>query len=125
MRLRPATLAIAAAGLFCCAEGSALAGEVDTCVDANEKAQRLRDEGKIRAAREQLLICVRDVCPAPVKKDCAEGLEKLEAATSSVVLGAKDPQGRDVVQVKVTIDGQPLTEKLDGRPLVVDPGERT
>jgi hypothetical protein len=121
---RALTLALVAGLLG--AEGTALAaGDLDTCVDANEKAQKLRDEGKLRAAREQMLICARDVCPGPVKKDCTEGIEKLDAAAPTLVIGAKDAQGRDAVQVKVTVDGQPLTDKLDGKPVVVDPGEHT
>ena len=30
-----------------------------------EEAQLLRIHGKLRAARDQLLVCARDVCPAP------------------------------------------------------------
>jgi hypothetical protein len=111
-----------AVGLFGM-HGVARADELDVCVDASGTAQKLRDEGKFRLAREQMLLCARDVCPGPVKKDCAEMLEKLDVAAPTVVLGAKDPRGRDAIQVRVKVDGQALVERLDGKPLLVDPGE--
>ena len=102
---------------------ASFADEVATCVKANEQAQSLRDEGKYKRAREQLLVCTRDVCPGIVRKDCMQWLSDLDASMPSVVINAKDAGGRDLVDVKVTVDGQPLTEKLDGKPIAIDPGE--
>jgi hypothetical protein len=41
----------------------------------------------------------------------------------TVVFLAKDATGNDVSAVRVTIDGAPLTDRLDGRALAVDLGE--
>jgi len=38
------------------------------------------------------------------------------------VLGAKDDAGTDAANVHVAFDGAPLTDRLDGKPLPVDPG---
>ena len=44
---------------------------------------------------------------------------------ASVVPAAKDKKGRDIVDVKVSIDGKVVTETLDGKALPVDPGVHT
>ena len=49
---------------------TARADDKEQCVAASEQAQTLKDEGKLRAARSQLLACARDVCPGIVRKDC-------------------------------------------------------
>ena len=95
------------------------------CVTASEKAQSLRDDRKFIKAREQFLTCARDVCPAAVKKDCGDQVADLDKRMPSVVVRAKDKSGQDLVAVKVTSDGAPLTEQLDGRAIPLDPGVHT
>jgi hypothetical protein len=107
------------------APGPARADEVAACVKASESAQTLRDEGKYNLAREQLLVCTRDLCPGIVRRDCTQWLSEIDASMPSVVVSAKDGSGRDLVDVRVTVDGQPFAEKLDGKPLMVDPGKHT
>jgi hypothetical protein len=102
----------------------ARADERQACASAAEQAQTLRDNGKYRQSREQLLICVRDVCPAIVKRDCVGWLNQLEAVTPTVVLSAKRNE-RDLVDVKVYLDGALVSEKLDGTPIPTDPGQHT
>jgi hypothetical protein len=109
--------------LLAAAPTVARANEVTTCVKASEQAQSFRDDGKYKKAREQLLVCSRDVCPGLVKKDCVGWLQELDASMPSVVITARDPNGKDLVDVKVTVDGQPFTDKLDGKPLTIDPGK--
>ncbi len=70
-------------------------------------------------------MCARDVCPATIKKDCSDWLSQSEASLPSVVLGAKDSHGQDLAAAKVTIDGQPSDEKLEGKAMFVDPGPHT
>jgi hypothetical protein len=72
-----------------------------------------------------MLVCARDVCPAAVKKDCADQVADLDKRTPSVVFHVKDKGGQDLVAVKVTADGAPLTEQLDGRAIILDPGVHT
>src|SRR5688500_13983692 len=105
-------------------ETAAFADDREQCATAAERAQSLRDEGKYRRAREQMLICARDVCPGPIKSDCGKWLDQIERDAPTVVFGAKDG-GKDIVDVKVWMDGVVLTERLDGKPLVVDAGEHT
>jgi hypothetical protein len=94
------------------------------CIDANTTAQDLRREGKLSAAREQLRACANPSCPGLVRDDCAKRLDDVERALPAVVFDVKDAaSGRDVSVVKVTVDGRPLADKLDGTALSVDPGE--
>jgi hypothetical protein len=102
---------------------TARADDKAECIAASEKAQQLRDDRKFLKAREQLLVCGRDVCPGPVKKDCADQLTQIDARTPSIVVRAKGKHGEDLVSVKVTSDGVLLTDKLDGRAISLDPGE--
>lgn len=103
----------------------ARADEKQQCLTASDQGQSLRDEGKYRRAREAFATCARPVCPAIVQHDCVKWLADLEATSPSVVINAKDDKGNDLMAVKVTVDGAPLASTLDGRPVLVDPGEHT
>jgi hypothetical protein len=94
----------------------------DQCVTANGQAQELRRERKLSAAREQLHTCADPSCPAMVRDDCVKRLDELERAQPSVVFDVKDTRGADVIDVRVSMEGQTLTEHLDGSAMRVDPG---
>lgn len=100
------------------------ADDREQCASAAEEAQKLRDEGKYRRAREQMLVCARDVCPGPIKSDCGKWLTEVDRDAPTVVFGAKDPKG-DLADVKVSMDGIGVQDRLDGKPVLVDSGEHT
>jgi hypothetical protein len=106
------------------AEGAAFADDREVCAASAEQAQQLRDEGKYRRAREQMLVCARDVCPGPIKSDCGKWLSELDHDAPTVVFGARVGT-QDIVDVKVSIDGVIVTERLDGKPVLADSGEHT
>jgi hypothetical protein len=93
------------------------------CVAANENAQDLRRTGKLRDARAQLAVCTAATCPAAVRQDCALRLKEVENVLPSIVFVAKDHAGHDLSAVRVTMDGAPLADKLDGTAVAIDPGE--
>jgi hypothetical protein len=95
------------------------------CVDADTQAQSLRSDGKLSATREQLLICANAACPQVVRDDCAQRIDEINRVQPTIVFSAKNGAGQDLVNVKVTVDGKPLADKLDGHPLTVDPGDHT
>jgi hypothetical protein len=95
----------------------------DECITDNENGQRLQKEGKLREAKEQLLVCIANSCPKIVRDDCADRLRAVDAAQPSIVFEAKDAAGASVTAVTVTMDGAALTDHLDGSALVIDPGE--
>jgi len=49
-------------------------------------------------------------------------LGQVENAIPSVVLAARDPRGRDLAEIRVTLDGRPLVDHLDARAVALDPG---
>jgi hypothetical protein len=97
----------------------------DQCITANENGQTLRQGGKLREARAQLLVCVDPRCPDLVRDDCSERLNELDRSIPTIVFSAKGAADADLAAVKVTMDGAPFTERLDGSPIAVDPGEHT
>ncbi len=101
------------------------ADEKEACVAASDQAQTLRDEGKFRAARAQMIACAREACPAIVRRDCEKYLGDLDATQPTVVLGARNARGNDVPGTRVALDGVALVDRLDGKPIAVDPGEHT
>jgi hypothetical protein len=94
----------------------------DQCVDDNGKAQELRREGKLSAAREQLRACANLSCPTLVRDDCNERLDELERAQPTIAFEVKTSAGADLIHVRVSVDGEPLVDHLDGKPMNVDPG---
>lgn len=92
------------------------------CIDAHEKAQLVHNRGKLRQSAEILRSCAAGHCPAAVQLDCTRLLGEVEQETPSVLVEAHDA-GLDVADVHLTVDGDPYAERLDGRPILVDPGE--
>jgi hypothetical protein len=92
------------------------------CIDAAEEGQSLRDKGKMSEARTRFVTCASAECPGVVAKECASWLNDMEARIPTVVLGAVDATGADLVDVKVTLDGKPFADKLGGTQQPIDPG---
>jgi hypothetical protein len=96
---------------------------VRVCIAASTDGQTLRQQGKLLAAREQLIACARDACPPIVRSHCARWLAEVETAIPSVVVRAEDPDGADATRARLSIDGRAV--KLDGHPVRLDPGQHT
>jgi len=93
---------------------------VRACISASTEGQGLRNRGSLIAAREEMITCARDACPAIVRTHCATWLSEIEAAIPRLVVRAEDAQGLDATTVTLTIDGKP--SKLDGQAVRLDPG---
>jgi hypothetical protein len=98
------------------------ADEKEACVRAVDRAQVARFDGKLREAREGLVICARTVCPNAIRDDCTRWLAEVDASLPSVVVEAVWADGRDVTGLKVLLDGQPLAGADGGRAVTLDPG---
>ena len=96
-------------------EKELLAFDKQECVAAYESAQQLRNELKMRRAREQLLVCGHSSCPAVVTKDCNSWLTQVEEAISSVVFRVRDERGQLLTDVRIVMDGEPLRDKIERR----------
>jgi hypothetical protein len=52
-------------------------------------------------------------------------VDEVNAQVPTIIFAAKDPTGADLSAVKVTMDGEVITERLEGMALSIDPGEHT
>jgi hypothetical protein len=98
---------------------------IGECLSANDKSISLRNEHKLLAARAQLLTCAAASCPGDIRKECTRRIDVVNASIPTVVFEAKDASGNDLTAVIVKIDGELLTEKLEGVALSTDPGAHT
>jgi hypothetical protein len=121
MRTRRLALALALVGV------ARTAGAQDdpkqACVAAYTEGQRARKRAALKEAHDKLLVCARDPCPQVLRPECVEWLKDVEQRLPSIVLEARDGEGHDLAEVKVTIDAALATEKLDGHAIDLDPGE--
>jgi hypothetical protein len=93
------------------------------CAAAFEAGQRFEQKGQYLEASEQLKSCANPSCGAILFRECGKLYRDLEEATPTVVFSARDMQSRsDRVDVRVALDGQPLLEQIDGRPVPMNPG---
>jgi hypothetical protein len=92
------------------------------CLDAHVDAQQLRGAGKLRAAKEKLLACSAKACHSLVRVDCTRWLSEVSASLPTVIVAAKDSAGNDLSEVKVSVDGETLLARLDGKAIEIDPG---
>jgi hypothetical protein len=110
---------LVAVGLFSSAPARA---DVRACLDAAEEGQKARDAGAYRRARGAFIACAAEECPGEVRKSCVGWLGELEKATPTVVFGAR-ARGAEVSDVRVSVDGEVVATRIDGKPIPLDPGE--
>jgi hypothetical protein len=93
------------------------------CIAAADDGQKLRDDGKLTAARDKFITCASKACPGAVAKECSQWLQDTERDMPSVTFRARDERGKDILDVRVFVDDQVVAEAIDARALPVDPGE--
>jgi hypothetical protein len=120
LRLRHAAALVASAFV---SFASVAEAAPNACVQANQDAQDLRNKGQLREARAQLLVCANKSCNAVIRGDCEKWLKEVDEETPSIVVRVVDSRGQDVLGANVTVDGARI--ELDGKPVSVDPGQRT
>ncbi|MBX3232768.1 MAG: hypothetical protein KIT84_43605 [Labilithrix sp.] len=120
MRLLRVTALLAALS----AASPALADDA-TCIQSYEATQTLRKASKLKDSHAEAAKCADAACPAVLVKDCQKWLTEIDRELASLVFEVKDPNGEPLTNVKVTLDGQPLVDKIDASPVVVDPGTLT
>jgi hypothetical protein len=98
----------------------------DTCKEAFTQSSKLASDGKLLAAESELRACAATECPSAMRSLCVHDLEALEPRVPTLVFAVKDEEThRDLVDVKVFVDGALLANGLDGKARAVDPGLRT
>jgi hypothetical protein len=129
MNCRWSSVSVAVALAACGGTWSARAFAADPttadCLGASEASFKSSGDHKLRLERTQLLVCAAPSCPADVRKECIRRVDEVNAAIPTIIFQAKDGSGADLSAVKVTMDGEPLVDRLEGTALSVDPGEHT
>jgi hypothetical protein len=93
-----------------------------TCARAYESAQRQRRIHALKGARESLLVCSRSECPGWMRKDCTPWLGEVEAALPTIVLVVHGEGGVTRTDVRLSVDGELVAERLPPEPIPIDPG---
>jgi hypothetical protein len=104
---------------------TASAQDKAACLDAADQGQKLRGAHQLIAARDKFRVCAAAGCPGVVQSDCAEWLDGVEKDVPTIVFEVRDGTGQELTAVRVTLDGKPLVDSLDGTALPVDPGAHT
>lgn len=100
------------------------AGAVDrkACIVAADDGQKLRDEGKLSAARDKFIACAEKGCPAAVSKQCAQWVEEVDHEMPTLSFRAKDESGKEILDVQVVLDDKPLAGAVATKAMTLDPG---
>jgi hypothetical protein len=96
----------------------------DSCLTAPIDGQKAWKAGRLLEARDDFAICSLRTCPAEVVDDCMRWMRQVDEALPSVVVAARDGKGRDLVDVRVSIDGMPPAAAA-ARAIRLDPGAHT
>jgi len=91
------------------------------CLTTPVEGQKLRKADKLLGARDKFGVCARDNCPREIVHDCTQWAREVEALIPSVVLAARDSSGRDLLDVRISIDGNPPAD-ASPRAMELDPG---
>lgn len=92
------------------------------CLAASSASLKASNQHKLRAARSALLTCAAGSCPADIRKECDRRIGEISPQIPTIIFQVKDSSGSDLSGVKVTMDGELLTEGLQGTGLSIDPG---
>jgi hypothetical protein len=86
---------------------------------------RLDNEHRLRAERTQLLVCASASCPVDVRNECVHRVDEVNSAIPTIIFGARDGEGNDLSAVRVIMDTEVLTDRLQGLAIPIDPGAHT
>jgi hypothetical protein len=124
MRLRRVLHGLLGATCVCLAARAAGAADkaAVACIQSAEDGERATKAGEILRARELFARCAARECPAMLRRDCSSWLEDADRQIPSIVLGARNAEGHDVVDARASVDGALVREQLDGNAIALDPG---
>jgi serine/threonine-protein kinase len=115
-------LAALAFGLAISSAAVARAEDEPSCLDASDRARELLSNKQLVEARAQLRLCAASTCDDLVRSICDERLAEVNARLPTVIFDAKSPDGRDLINVRLVIDGRLRSEGALGEELTLDPG---
>lgn len=94
------------------------------CLAQHEQAQIARQQRRLLDAQTALRRCSRADCPGVIRADCVDWLDQVSRSVPSVVVAAR-ARGLDLTEVRVSVDGRAIADRLSGSALELDPGAHT
>jgi hypothetical protein len=104
------------------AEDAVDADALPACIAAHKAGQERRLDNDWVGARERFRACASSGCPKLMIEQCSDWVRQAETNVPSVLIVVRDSQGRDVSDVKVTLDGSDLGTRWVGIPVETNPG---
>jgi hypothetical protein len=92
------------------------------CTKSSQQAREHAQAGHLRRARAAFMECAKTSCGGLISRQCQSGLQQLDTDMPSVIPVVTNASGAQQVEVRVAMDGELLTSRIDGRSLDVDPG---
>jgi len=92
------------------------------CIDAAEQGEKAQSRANLVKARELFTRCAASDCPSVLRHDCTTWLDETTRQIPSVVVGARDANGQDVLDATATVDGVRAQDRLDGTAIELNPG---
>jgi hypothetical protein len=93
------------------------------CVETHRLAQEARRSGTLSQARKSSVRCARNPCPIALQMDCMRWIVDVDKRMPTILVVARDSNGKDVSEGRIVVDGTTVATRIDGRPLELDPGE--
>jgi hypothetical protein len=100
----------------------AFAADRKVCFSLVDDGQKLRDEGKLREAREAFLTCSDRSCPNAVFAQCTQWLDEVEREIPSIVFRVKDGHGKEVFDAQLFVDAQASATLIQAKSVPQNPG---
>jgi len=98
------------------------ADQVQTCIQADADAQRMRAQAHPVEALAATKTCASDARPRLIREECARWANEIAATIPRIRLLAIDAEGRPPARVSAVIDGVAQADFATGKPLSMDPG---
>ena len=92
------------------------------CADSMVGGQQLRKSGKLVDARVEFVACSQSDCVSEVRERCVTWLREVDAALPSIIVAARNQDGKDIATGRVFIDDKEVAAALGGRAIAVDAG---
>lgn len=97
---------------------------VRECLDTHTRAQEMRLSGRLLESREEMNRCALEICPDQISADCLSWLDELRQQIPTVVFEVT-ADGVTRADVRVSVDGKLVMDRLNGRAVELDPGPHT
>lgn len=118
-------LAFVASFSFPSAQASAASRAQRQCARTFENAQEQALDGKLVEAAEMFEGCAQRHCGRALKRECTRALRRIRRDLPTVILSFRSHDGEQMDDVRVMMDGSPLTESIDDSAIPVNPGFHT